>query len=432
MMNHDEIKIHPAERLEGELRVPGDKSISHRAVMLAAIAEGATRVEGFLEGEDPLSTVGFFRALGVDIDGPKDGSLTVHGRGPGGLRAPAGVLDARNSGTTMRLGLGILAGQPFEAVVTGDDSLRKRPMGRVAEPLRNMGASVACEGENGTPPVRIRGGALRNIDFNNKLASAQVKSCVLLAGLFAKGTTWVRESRASRDHTERMLAHFGVNVLLEGDKVGVAGPVALEAAPVSVPGDISSAAFLMAAAAGLPGSDIVVEEVGVNATRTGLLTVLWRMGAQVAIQDVRYENAEPRAEIFVQGGPLSAFEIGAEEVPSLIDELPVLAVLATQADGRSVISGARELRVKESDRIAALARNLAALGARVEEREDGLVVEGPGRLSGGEVDSFGDHRIAMAMMVAGLFADSPVTVRGVSCVDISYPGFPRVLEELAE
>lgn len=424
--------MHPAERLEGELSVPGDKSISHRAVMLASIARGETVITGFLEGADPLATVDVFRSLGVEMEGPENGRLVVRGRGLEGLREPSGVLDARNSGTTMRLALGILAGCPFEATITGDESLRRRPMGRVAEPLRRMGADVSCEGEGERPPVRIRGGRLRAIEFDNELASAQVKSCILLAGLAAEGRTWVRETRPSRDHTERMLLAFGVDLLVEGDRLGLAGPAALEAARVSVPGDISSAAFFIAAAAALPGSDLVVEDVGLNQTRTGLLSVLWRMGARVSLQDVRYENAEPRGEVFVEGGELEAFEIEAGEVPSLIDELPVLAVIATQARGTSVISGARELRVKESDRIAALARNLAELGARVTEKEDGLVIEGPGRLSGGVVDSFGDHRMAMAMMIAGLFADSPVTVRGASCVDVSYPGFPEVLKELVE
>ena len=418
--------VAPGRALRGEVRVPGDKSISHRAVLVGAVAHGATPVEGFLRAEDCLATVRCVRALGIEVD--DDGErLVVHG---GTLREPAGVLDAGNSGTTIRLLTGILAGQPFRTTITGDASIRRRPMDRVAEPLRRMGARITGRDGGRLAPLTVEGGGLRAVAYATPVASAQVKSAILLAALFADGETAVTEPSLSRDHTERMLNGFGVPVERDGLTVRLRGPARPQAAPVRVPGDISSAAFFLAAAAIVPGSALTVRGVGLNPTRTGILDVLRAMGAAVEIANARDEAGEPAGDVTVRAAPLHGTVIGGGLIPRLIDELPVLAVAASVADGETVIRDAAELRVKESDRIAALARELGAIGARIEAQPDGLAIRGVSRLRGGHAASGGDHRVAMALAVAGLRAEAPVTVDDTDCIHTSFPGFEETLRLL--
>jgi len=432
------VRIRPAKRIRGALRPPGDKSISHRALILGALAEkGDTLIHGLAPGADVQSTARVLRSLGVGVEpGPKPELTVVHP--PAGLRAPREPLDCGNSGTTIRLLAGVLAAHPFEATLTGDASLRRRPMGRVAEPLRRMGAEIRATEVEGVgperPPIVVRGGKLRAIAYEMKVASAQVKSAILLAGLRAEGETVVIEPTRSRDHTERMLRSFGVDMCDEGLRVAVTGPADLEGAFVGVPADTSSAAFFICAAAGLPGSRAILRDVGVNPTRTGFLDVLAAMGLAVKAVNEEDLGFEPVADLVVSGSParLEGTRIAGEIVPRLIDEIPVLAVLATQAHGTTEIADAKELRVKESDRIETVAGNLARMGARVETLPDGLRIEGPTRLRGAEVDAEGDHRIAMAFAVAGLFAEGETRIRDADCARVSYPGFFADLEEMAE
>ncbi|WP_267150106.1 3-phosphoshikimate 1-carboxyvinyltransferase [Tumebacillus lacus] len=426
-----EMRIEPAASLRGVTAVPGDKSISHRSVMLGALANGVTHVTGFLPGADCLSTVACFRQLGVSVEQLSATELKVHGVGLRGLQEPSDVLDVGNSGTTMRLLLGILAGQPFHATLTGDVSIRRRPMGRVSVPLRQMGAHIDGREEGRLAPLSVRGGGLRAIRFDSPVASAQIKSAVLLAGLFADGETGVREPEASRDHSERMLRAFGVDVAEKDGYITVQGGSQLIATDIEVPGDISSAAFLIVAAAIRPGSDLTIRGVGVNPSRTGILDVLREMGARIDLQNERESGGEPIADIRIQGGELRAVTVGGATIPRLIDEIPVLAVAATQAVGVTVIRDAKELKVKESDRIATTAAELRKFGASVEELEDGLHITGPTPLSGGaEIATYHDHRIAMAMAVAGLAADGPTVIRDWEAVDVSFPGFGQLLQNL--
>lgn len=422
--------VRRARSLEGELYPPPDKSISHRAAILLALAEGTGVVTNFLRSRDTLATVACLRALGVAID--EEGSdLLVRGAGSAGLREPEDVLDAANSGTTMRLLAGVLAGQPFLSVVTGDRYLRRRPMRRVIEPLGLMGATVLSR-TGGLAPLAIAGGRLRGIDYELPVASAQVKSCVLLAGLFAEGVTTVRERFTTRDHTERLLAYLGADVRRSDGRVSLRGGAPLEARPIAVPGDISSAAFFAVAAAIVPGSDVVMRNVGLNESRAGVLAVLARSGASVIVEPDAEVAGEPAGTVRVAAtGRLGAFEVGAAEVPLLVDEIPVLAVAATQAEGTTVISGAQELRVKESDRLHAMAVNLRAMGATVEERPDGLVIDGPTRLRGAVVRADGDHRVAMALAIAGLVAEGETVIEDADCVAVSYPSFFEDLDRLA-
>ena len=421
-----ELVISPAGRLRGRVRVPGDKSISHRAALIGALARGDTVIHHFLRADDCLHTVSCLRALGVGIE--DEGSrLIVRGMGPR-WRAPMTPLDAGNSGTTMRLLAGILAGQPFQTELTGDASLRTRPMDRIVEPLSRMGARIVASGDGRFPPLRITGGSLRGITYTLPVASAQVKSAVLLAGLLAEGPTTVVEPTPTRDHTERMLAAFGAPIRRDGDRVSVTA-AALRGNEVRVCGDISSAAFLLAAAAAMPGSELTVEHVGLNPTRTGFLDVLRALGAEVDVRQTGEDAGEPVGAVTVRGQRLRGVRIGGSLIPRVIDELPVLCVIATAAEGETVISDAAELRVKESDRIAVIARGLRALGGEVEERPDGLTVYGS-RLHGGRVGSAGDHRIAMAFAVAGLLAGGPVTVEGAESIKVSFPEFGRVLQEV--
>ena len=416
----------PVTRIGGTIDVPGDKSISHRAVLLGAVADGVTTVRGFLRGEDCLATLAAMRALGVRVDDSGE-MLIIHGAGHDGLKAADAPLDLGNSGTALRLLAGILAAQPFASELTGDASLRRRPMERIVEPLRAMGANV--ETSDGCPPLRIAGsGPLRGIDYAMPVASAQIKSAVLLAGLWAQGRTIVRSPGPSRDHTERMLQAMGAPIELEaGGAVTLIGPAKLDGLEIDVPADFSSAAFFIVA--GLLGADdgLLIRGVGVNPTRTGLLDVLRDMGANIELRNPAQRGAEPVADIWVERSELHGIDIGGDAVALSIDELPVLFVAGACAHGRMSVTGAQELRHKESDRIAVMAEGLRAVGVATEERADGLIIDG-GSIQGGIVDSFGDHRVAMAFAVASLRADAPIEIRSTAEIATSFPGFVRTAE----
>ena len=424
-----EFRVRRAPRIEAEMTVPGDKSISHRAVILAALSNGVCVLRGFLPSDDCMRTVQAMRALGIKIEQPEPEMLIVHGKRRL-LTPPAGEIDCGNSATTMRLLTGLLAGQPFESRLVGEATLSRRPMDRVIAPLRAMGADIVAEGPNDSPPIRIRGAKLRGAEYNSPIASAQVKSAILLAGLFAKGKTTVIEPMLSRNHTELMLNYFLVRTVKEEDGVSIFGDQVPESRDFNIPGDISSAAFWLVAAAAQPGGHLLVRDTGLNDTRTTLLGVLIRMGAQVreAIEEV--DQFEPRGTVEVTGAPLKGTVIQGKEVPQVIDELPILAVAGALASGTTTIRQAQELRVKETDRIAAIAHNLRAMGAQVIELNDGLEIHGRGSLRGAKVASFGDHRIAMAFAVAGLFADGDTVVQDAQCVQESYPNFREALDEI--
>jgi 3-phosphoshikimate 1-carboxyvinyltransferase len=426
----------PGGRVAGDIRVPGDKSISHRAAILAAVAEGTTAIEGFLEGEDCLATLAALAALGVPVERPGPGKLRIHGVGLGGLRAPPAALDLGNSGTSMRLLTGLLAGQGFDTILVGDSSLMSRPMERVAAPLRRMGADVGTNA--GKPPVAIRGGrALHGADHRLEVPSAQVKSALLLAGIQAEGRTVVRESGTSRDHTERMLGAFGVPVSRDDGAVAVEGRARLQSTHIDVPGDFSSAAFFIVAALVAGREPLRILGVGVNPTRTALIDILRMMGGDIRIHRLAEIGGEPRADIEVRPGHLRGIRVPEALVPVAMDELPVLFAAAAVAEGETVVTGAGELRVKESDRLAAMAQGLAALGVAVEKQPDGMRIRG-GEVGGGEVDSQGDHRIAMSFAVLGARAQAPVVIHDVQNVATSFPGFTTLalsaglrLEEVA-
>jgi 3-phosphoshikimate 1-carboxyvinyltransferase len=408
--------------LSGSVRVPGDKSVSHRAVMIGAIAEGTTRIRGFLEGEDTRATARVFAQLGVRIEAPNAGERVVHGVGLHGLRGSDAPLDCGNAGTGMRLLTGLLAAQPFDSTVIGDESLSRRPMRRVTEPLAAMGALIDSE-PGGLPPLRIRGGAnLRGVETTTAVASAQVKSALLLAGLYADGETSVREPHPTRDYTERMLAAFGWPIEFAPGVARLRGGHRLTAIDVDVPADFSSAAFFIVAATLIPGSELRIEAVGMNSRRTGLLEALRLMGADIREENRHEQGGEPVADLIVRHAPLHGIEVPAELVPDMIDEFPILFVAAACATGRTVVRGATELRVKESDRIATMATGLRALGIEVQETPDGAVIEG-GRLRGGSVESHGDHRIAMSFAVAAQLADGDVRINDIANVATSFPGF---------
>jgi len=421
------LSLSPALPIRGHISVPGDKSISHRALMLGAIARGETGIHNLAPGEDVRSTMRCLRQLGVLIQ-ENGNELRVQG----GLKKSATMLDAGNSGTTMRLLSGILAAQPFSTTITGDASLQRRPMRRIIEPLTQMGATMSSR-ENGYAPLTIHGGKLHGIHYRLPVASAQVKSCVLFAGLGAEGETVVTEKFPTRDHSEKLLHLMGAEVSVISDQCSVISVRAgeLHGSEIEVPGDFSSAAFFIAAALLLPDSELLIENAGVNPTRTVFLEVLREMGAVVEIVNLRNESHEPIADLRVRHHALQGVKVFGNRIPLLIDEIPILAVAATQAEGETHIRDAAELRVKESDRIAALAHNLRAMGAAVEELPDGLVITGPTRLRGAEIDSFGDHRIAMAFAIAGLLANSPTTIGAAECADISFPGFFEKVNRLA-
>ncbi|MBM3357870.1 MAG: 3-phosphoshikimate 1-carboxyvinyltransferase [Betaproteobacteria bacterium] len=415
-------QIEPGGALRGRIRVPGDKSISHRSVMLASIAQGVSRITGFLEGEDAIATMNVFRALGVRIDGPENGRVLVHGAGLRGLRAPGRVLDCGNSGTAMRLLAGLLAAQGFDSELTGDETLRRRPMKRVADPLTAMGARIETS-DGGLPPLRIRAaGQLRAIRYAMPVASAQVKSALLLAGLYAAGETCVAESAPTRDHTERMLRAFGYPVESKGGTVCLQGGGTLTATDIEVPADISSAAFFMVGATIAAGSEVTLEHVGLNPTRAGVIEILRLMGADLQVLNERVAGGEPVADIRVRSARLRGVEIPARLVPLAIDEFPVLFVAAAYADGETVVTGAQELRVKESDRIEVMADGLSRLGIAASPTLDGMRIRG-GPCRGGEIQSHADHRVAMAFSMAALRASGPITVRDCANVATSFPGF---------
>ena len=412
----------PGGSLSGRVRVPGDKSISHRSIMLGALAEGITEISGFLEGEDSIATLQAFRELGVVIEGPDNGSVRVHGVGLQGLKKPSAELYLGNSGTSMRLMTGLLAGQKFNTVLTGDISLSGRPMKRVTGPLAEMGASIQTT-ESGTAPLKINGNAdLQGFHYQMPVASAQVKSCLLLAGLYASGKTCVTEPAPTRDHTERMLAGFGYPVEQKGSTVCLKSGGHLQATSVDVPADISSAAFFLVGASIAKGSDLVLEHVGVNPTRTGVLDILKLMGAKIELLNLHEVGGEPVADIHVQYSPLKGIVIPEHLVPLAIDEFPVLFIAAACAEGETILTGAEELRVKESDRIQVMADGLVTLGIEARPTPDGMIITG-GKLGQGTVVSHGDHRIAMAFAIASLRAKGTITIQDCANVDTSFPGF---------
>ena len=421
-MSASTFHVAPGGKLSGTIRVPGDKSISHRSIMFGSLAEGTTEVSGFLEGEDALATLQAFRKMGVEIIGPDKGHVTIHGVGMHGLKAPEQPLDMGNSGTSIRLLSGLLAGQGIDVTLVGDTSLSKRPMRRVTNPLAEMGAVVETN-EAGTPPLHIKGGAkLKGIDYAMPMASAQVKSCVLLAGLYAEGETCVTEPAPTRDHTERMLQAFGYDVMVNGNKACLTGGGKLTATSIEVPADISSAAFFMVGASIAPGSDILLEHVGINPTRIGVINILKAMGGDLTVQNERMVGGEPVADIRVRHAPLKGIDIPVDQVPLAIDEFPVLFVAAACAEGQTVLRGAEELRVKESDRIQVMADGLNILGVDAQPTPDGMVING-GTIGGGTVESHEDHRISMAFTMAALRATDEIVIKDCSNVNTSFPQF---------
>ncbi len=422
MSSQIQFKTQPHGKLYGSIRVPGDKSISHRSIMLGSLADGITEVTGFLNGDDCLATLNAFRQMGVRIEGPTNGNLRIHGVGLQGLKKPDGELDMGNSGTSMRLMSGLMSGQTFDVTLTGDTSLSKRPMKRVMKPLSAMGAVIHAT-EEGTPPLTITGGqALKGIHYDLPVASAQVKSCALLAGLYASGTTSVSEPAPTRDHTERMLRGFGYSVVTEGNTMGLQGGGALQATCIDVPADISSAAFFLVGASIAKGSDLTLEHVGINPTRTGVIDILRLMGADIELSNEKEVGGEPVADIRVRSAPLKGILIPEELVPLAIDEFPVLFIAATFAEGQTVLTGAEELRVKESDRIQVMADGLQACGADATPTADGMIING-GTLQGGAVESHDDHRIAMAFTMAGLCAEGAIHINNCANVNTSFPSF---------
>ncbi|WP_108671131.1 3-phosphoshikimate 1-carboxyvinyltransferase [Peribacillus acanthi] len=417
-------------RLNGEIQVPGDKSISHRSIMLGSIAEGKTTVSNFLSGADCLSTISCFSKMGIVIDREKD-FVTIHGKGAYGLQEPEQLLDVGNSGTTIRLMMGILAGQSFYSVLAGDESIARRPMVRTVLPLREMGAVIDGRMEGKRTPLSIRGGQLKPITYELPVASAQVKSCVLLAGLYSTGTTTVIEKEKTRDHTERMLAKFGVNVKVNGLNVSVDGGQKLKATHIDVPGDISSAAFFLVAGAIVKDSEVRLKNVGMNPTRSGIIDVLKEMGADIEIHPYSGNvEEEPVADLIIRNSTLRGTEIKGSLIPRLIDEIPIIALLATQAEGKTIISDAKELKVKETDRILTVVEELSKLGANIEATEDGMIVHGKTMLTGGTVNSHGDHRIGMMLSIASLICNSNVDLEDSEAINVSYPNFFEHLQSL--
>ncbi len=421
--------IAPVTQLEGEFVVPGDKSISHRSIMFASLAEGTSRISGLLRGEDCLSTLAAFKSLGIEVEDRAADELIIHGRGLM-LQEPADVIDCGNSGTTMRLMSGILAAQPFFSVLTGDRYLRNRPMGRVINPLKTMGATILGRSDCSKAPFALCGGQLKPLEYHSPIASAQVKSALLLAGMQIEGTTTVYEPHLSRDHSERMLRYFGADVVSFDGGASITGPVKLQGRDVTVPGDISSAAFFLVAGLIVPGSELLLKNVGINPTRSGIIDILHQMGGSIELLNEREIGGEPVADLLVKSSSLKGINIDGELIPRAIDEFPVVSVAAAFAEGVTTISDAKELRVKETDRIAAMCECLGALGADITPLEDGMRIVGGGELSGGTVQSFGDHRIAMSMAIAALRAGSAVEILDTQCTETSFPGFWELLFSL--
>lgn len=425
------MQITRTKALKGTVTVPGDKSISHRSVMFGAISQGMTEVTNFLQGADCLSTIACFRKLGIEIENSTD-SVKIYGKGLHGLTAPTEILDAGNSGTTTRLISGILAGQPFDTTITGDASIQKRPMGRIMTPLSLMGASFDSKNKNNCAPFTIHGGNLHGIHYDSPVASAQVKSSILLAGLYADGKTSVTEPQLSRNHTELMLSGFGATITSEGTTATIEPDPILNGQKIAVPGDISSAAYFIAAGLITPGSEILIQNVGTNPTRDGILQVAKAMGGNVTLLNKRTVSGEPVADLLIKSSDLKATEVGGDLIPTLIDEIPIIAVMACFAEGTTIIKDAQELKVKESDRIAVVTENLKAMGADIEATDDGMIIRGGKPLHGALIQTHMDHRIAMSFAVAGMNADGETTFSDASCVDISYPGFFQDMLGLAE
>ncbi len=425
-----EIVLEKANKLTGNISMPGDKSISHRSLILGSVAQGETRIYNFLNSWDCLSTWKCMRALGAEINRGNDNSIIIKGKGLSGLQKPEGVLDVGNSGTTIRLLAGLLSGQDFYSVLNGDASVRKRPMKRVVEPLRLMGADIWGRKDGQFAPLSIKGSKLNPFQYTLPIASAQVKSALLLAGLYSAGGTIIKEPLPARDHTERMLKIMQANIKISPPEIKLTGGRELKSTDIFIPGDISSAAYFIAAASILKGSQITIKQVGINPTRTGIIEMLNKMGAKIDILNYKIKSNEPQADLMVEYSKLKGVEIKKENIPFLIDELPLIAVVATQAQGKTVVSGAKELRVKETDRIKAIVSELKKMGADIKEREDGFIVEGPSKLKGAICESYNDHRIAMSLAVAALLAEGKTVIRNSECIDISFPGFEKILQNL--
>lgn len=425
-----ELVLEKINKLRGNIFVPGDKSISHRSLILGSIAQGETRIYKFLNSLDCLKTLECMQALGVKIELDENNSVKIKGKGLYGLQEAKGILDVGNSGTTIRLLTGLLGGQSFYSVLSGDDSIRRRPMKRVIEPLRLMGADIWGRKDGQFAPLSIRGNKLNPLHYTLPVASAQVKTALLLAGLYAIGETVVKEPLPTRDHTERMLEIMQADIKIFPPEIKVMGGKELKGADIFIPGDISSAAYFIAAASILRDSQIIIKQVGINPTRTGIIEILKKMGAKINILNYRIKSNEPRADLMIEYSKLKGVEIKKKNVPFLIDELPLIAVMATQAQGKTVVSGAKELRVKETDRIKAIVSELKKMGADIEEREDGFAVNGPTRLQGAVCESYNDHRIAMSLAVAALLAEGKTVIKNSECIDISFPEFEKTLQKL--
>jgi len=425
------LQIKPVKRLSGEISVQGDKSISHRAVILGSIAEGTTRVTNFLPSEDCIRTIKAFEAMGINIEMNRN-TLIINGKGLNGLTEPNDVMDMGNSGTSARLLCGLLSGQPFFSVMTGDSSLRRRPMKRIAEPLRMMGAAIWGRGGGDFLPMCIKGSETEGITYKLPVASAQVKSAILFAGLYAKGRTSVEEITTSRDHTERMMDYFGINLERKGTTIIVEGGERPSARNVDVPGDISAAAFFMVGASIVSDSDVVIKDVGINPTRTGIIDILMKMGASIEILNQRKMGAEPAGDIRIKSALLKGVEIKGDIIPRCVDELPVICIAAAVAEGETVIKDASELRVKESDRIAVMAECLSRVGVEVETYPDGIRIKGGRGFKGTVCNSHGDHRIAMSMAIAGLITEGEMTIEDTECINTSFPEFEETLRKLVK
>jgi 3-phosphoshikimate 1-carboxyvinyltransferase len=425
-----ELVLEKVNKLKGNISVPGDKSISHRSLILGPISQGETRIYNFLNSLDCLKTLECMQALGAEIELGKDNSVKIEGKGLYGLKEPKDILDVGNSGTTIRLLAGLLSGQDFYSVLNGDDSIRKRPMKRVVEPLRLMAADIWGRKDGQFAPLSIRGNKLNPLHYTLLVASAQVKTALLLAGLYTNGETVVKEPLPTRDHTERMLEIMQADLKISPPEIKVMGRKELRGTDIFIPGDISSAAYFIAAAGMLRDSQIIIKQVGVNPTRIGVIEILKKMGTKIDILNYQIKSNEPRADLKIEYSELKGIEIKEEMVPLLIDELPLIAVVATQAHGKTLVSGARELRVKESDRIKAIVSELKKMGADIEEEEDGFTVNGPTRLQGAFCESYNDHRIAMSLAVAALLAEGKTIIKNSECIDISFPGFEKTLRKL--
>ena len=425
-----ELVLEKVSKLKGNVFIPGDKSISHRSLILGSIAQGETRIYNFLNSLDCLKTLECMQALGAEIELGKDNSVKIKGKGLYGLKEPKDILDVGNSGTTIRLLAGLLSGQDFYSVLNGDASVRKRPMKRVVEPLRLMGADIWGRKDGQFAPLSIKGSKLNPFQYTLPVASAQVKSALLLAGLYAAGGTIIKEPLLTRDHTEKMLEIIRADIKISPPEIKIKGGKELRGTDIFIPGDISSSAYFIAAASILRDSQIIIKQVGVNPTRTGIIEILKKMGTKIDILNSQIKSNEPQADLMIEYSKLKGVEIKKENAPFLIDELPLIAVVATQAQGKTVVSGARELRVKETDRIKAIVSELKKMGADIEEREDGFAVNGPTRLQGAVCESYNDHRIAMSLAVAALLAEGKTVIKNSECIDISFPGFEKTLQNL--